>query len=508
MSDTKKRVEQIVAELNQPINRQEQLAKKTNGQTIANQLLGRNVLKELSGNTPKPQPAQRAQATSNPGLNVTVNPDVERVIHQNNHLYMTTYYRDIPVGIPVIGHAARIVKKVIRRSLFYLIQPTVDEQNRFNASVVQSLNGILNEEIINKNFIRQYGQSIQQLQHMEQQIENQMHDLSAEVGENHQEIADVKKQLDISKEQTQKKIDDMEDAFAKMKAQLEQAEEEKRSFMEKADEIMETQNRRIYAQNQTLLSLQDMLLKMKFQGTMVAEPQKDDEIEAKTNTYEDIDYRLFEEHFRGTEEEIMERQSMYVPYFQGHRNVLDLGCGRGEFLKLMKKHGISAKGVDLYQEFAQMGCQNGLEVEYGDAIDYLINQEDGSLGGIFSAQLVEHLSVKQINTICVQAYKKLKEGACIVLETPNPCCLSIYTNAFYIDPSHTRPVHPETLKYFLENAGFKRVEVVFTECSKINYQLPMLNVAGAANLSEFNDGINFLSNLIFGSQDYAIVAYK
>lgn len=227
-----------------------------------------------------------------------------------------------------------------------------------------------------------------------------------------------------------------------------------------------------------------------------------------SNSYEKINYASFESYFRGNEEDIKKAQSSYIPYFEGKQNVLDLGCGRGEFLQLLKENNISAIGVDSFGEFVQKCKSSGLEVIQGDAIDYIKQVAEKTLGGIFASQLVEHLSIQQLVELCNEAYKKLEDGGCIVLETPNPTCLSIYTNAFYIDPSHVKPVHPKLLEFLLREAGFKKIEVVYTESSKIGYRLPLLDMKEAVNISEFNDGINLLSDVIFGSQDYAIIATK
>ena len=150
----------------------------------------------------------------------------------------------------------------------------------------------------------------------------------------------------------------------------------------------------------------------------------------------------------------------------------------------------------------------GLNAVHDDGLHYLKALKDETIGGIFAAQLVEHLKIDDIISLCTLSFLKLKPGSCLILETPNPTSLSIYTNAFYIDPSHVKPVHPKMLKYFLEKAGFQDIEIIFTESSKIDYKLPLINGNGIENLEEFNNGVNLLSDLIFGSQDYAIIARK
>lgn len=227
----------------------------------------------------------------------------------------------------------------------------------------------------------------------------------------------------------------------------------------------------------------------------------------ESSDYESIDYFDFENHFRGSIESIKNAQRSYLKYFADKKHVLDIGCGRGEFLSLLKECGVFAEGVDVYQPYADYCNMKGLKAECADGIEFLADSHD-EIDGIFVGQVVEHLETGQIIRLCEKAWEKLPEGGCIVIETPNPTSLAIYTNAFYIDPSHVKPVHPLTMKYYLEKAGFKNIKIIYTESSRPPYSIPELKCTAAENADEFNAAMKTVSDIIFGSQDYAIAAVK
>lgn len=489
MFGTQKQVEEIVNNLEQPVENDVSIGK--NGQEIANQLLGRDALKGIEDN----KPAGKQD-------------DLQAIISKNNQIYEIHYYRDLVSSIPVLGKIIIILKKVVRRILFFLIQPMVDEQNAFNASVTQSLNGLNNEVQTNIGNLYQRELEIKSLQTelgTLYSLVNEQKVLILEQGkmalEQEKKVLEQEKRLD--------EVKDKLDACEKALAESEKLRGQNEVMIQKLNGITMLQSAQIKKlQENPEKSNGGVLGAIKNTIQNVAELAESAMTENVDTVYDTIDYGAFENAFRGTQEQIRKAQEEYIPYFSGKDNVLDMGSGRGEFLELLRENGISAHGVDLYEGFVELCKEKGLDAVHGDAIEHLLKQEDNSLGGIFGAQLVEHLSPEQIVTICNAAYDKLQEGSCIILETPNPRCLSVYTNAFYIDPSHIKPVHPDTLKYYMEQAGFKDVQILYTESSKVPYELPLLNAQNVENLEEFNSGMNLLSDLIFGSQDYAVIARK
>jgi O-antigen chain-terminating methyltransferase len=182
-----------------------------------------------------------------------------------------------------------------------------------------------------------------------------------------------------------------------------------------------------------------------------------------------IDWLAFAERFRGSREYVKERQRVYLPRFQGCQAVLDLGCGRGEFLELLKEAGVPARGIDQQEEAVALCRRHGLEAERAEIFSYLAELPEGPLDGIFSAQLVEHLPPARVPELIRLCAAGLRRGGLLALETPNPESLAIFATHFYLDPTHQRPVPPALLVFYLEEAGFGGLEVERFEPDGLDY---------------------------------------
>lgn len=223
-----------------------------------------------------------------------------------------------------------------------------------------------------------------------------------------------------------------------------------------------------------------------------------------------FDYPHFEERFRGTEKEIREKQLTYVPFFRERAPVLDLACGRGEFLRLLREHGIEARGVDLDPDMVGRCREQGLEVASGDAFAHLENLGDESLGGIFSAQFIEHLPTAEYVRLIRLAYQKLRPGGALVLETQNPECLAIYSQSFFVDPTHVRPIPAAQLRFWMEEAGFRGLATHYVSPLAPRLpQLPLLEpVPGNEDIERWNREAERFNKTYFGYQDYAVLGIK
>ena len=216
-------------------------------------------------------------------------------------------------------------------------------------------------------------------------------------------------------------------------------------------------------------------------------------------------YVTFEDKFRGTREEIKERLAVYLPYLENagagtdQRPVLDIGSGRGEWLELLRDNSLVAKGVDINETLAGQCRERGLTVEIKDAFTYLQSLPDGSLGAVTGFHIIEHLPMETLLELYAEACRVLASGGVAIFETPNPQNLLVGACNFYADPTHKRPLYPETQQFFLEYRGFSKVELKYLHPHDAGARLPEEEAPELA--ARLND-------LLSCARDYAVIGYK
>jgi len=221
-------------------------------------------------------------------------------------------------------------------------------------------------------------------------------------------------------------------------------------------------------------------------------------------------YLGFENAFRGSEDEIRKRMVDYLPRFEHRSDVLDIGCGRGEFLTMLKERGVAARGVDLNHEMVETARSRGLDVTEADALSFLRAQPDGSLGGIFGAQVAEHLEPSYLMALLEASLHTLRPGGLIVLETINPACWAAFFDSYLRDLTHVRALHPDTLQYLVRASGFHDVAIEFRSPVPATAQLGAVPLTPAlpphlADLVEtFNANVEKLNARLFTHLDYAV----
>ncbi|MCC7126739.1 MAG: class I SAM-dependent methyltransferase, partial [Acidobacteria bacterium] len=232
-------------------------------------------------------------------------------------------------------------------------------------------------------------------------------------------------------------------------------------------------------------------------------------------------YVAFEDRFRGDQSAIRERQADYAKLFVQRQDVLDIGCGRGEFLHLLRERGVRARGVDLNHEMVALCTAAGLNVTEQDALGYLRDRDDDELGGLLALQVVEHLQPDYLLALLDEAFRVLSPGSPLVLETINVASWSAFFTSYIRDLTHVRPVHPDTLRFLVEASGFLDVEIQFRAVLPESEQLavaPASTRYADQNLAEgrgltaladtFDRNMARLNAQLYAPLDYAVIAWK
>ena len=171
-------------------------------------------------------------------------------------------------------------------------------------------------------------------------------------------------------------------------------------------------------------------------------------------------YAAFEDIFRGPQDFIRERMRPYLDLVRTHEPIIDVGCGRGEFLDLLAAEEIHATGVDLDEGMVAICRAKGHEVAVADALDYLRELDDGSIGTVFSAQFIEHLSSADIVEYVRAAQRVLRSDGIFIAETVNPHSIQAF-KTFWTDLTHKAPIFPEVAVALCRQAKFERALVIF-----------------------------------------------
>jgi SAM-dependent methyltransferase len=190
-------------------------------------------------------------------------------------------------------------------------------------------------------------------------------------------------------------------------------------------------------------------------------------------------------------------------------------------LAALQSSGVRARGVDSNEAMVAVARERGLDATQGDALGYLAALPDESIGGLIATQVVEHLEPSYLNRLLDASARRLRPGAPIVLETINPACWFAFFSSYIRDPTHVRPVHPETLQYLLRASGFERVEIRYRSPLPDHVKLKTIDGEDVVRWSSdpstqvvatlaqtINANAVTLNKLLFGYMDYAVIGYR
>jgi SAM-dependent methyltransferase len=213
-------------------------------------------------------------------------------------------------------------------------------------------------------------------------------------------------------------------------------------------------------------------------------------------------YFNFENRFRGSKKEIKARVAFYLPFIRkaragsARRPILDLGCGRGEWLELLKEEKLVSRGVDLNTTMIAHCKAHRLKAQLGDAVEHLRSLRANSHGAITGFHIIEHLPFEILMDLFGEARRVLQPGGVAIFESPNCKNLVVGASNFNIDPTHRNPVFPETAEFMLASHGFEEI--------RIEYLSPVSDIKFNGSTPE----LAIIKDFLFGPQDFGIVAHK
>lgn len=214
----------------------------------------------------------------------------------------------------------------------------------------------------------------------------------------------------------------------------------------------------------------------------------------------DAMYVAFEDQFRGTRKDIKQRQEVYIPTIKkaltatANALVLDMGCGRGEWLELLQEQDICAQGIDLNSIMITECETRGLKAKEADIFDYLRQLNTASVSAVTGFHIIEHLTFKVMIAFLDECLRVLKPGGVIIFETPNPENLLVGACHFYTDPSHHNPLVPETMRFIIEQRGFEKIEIK--------------RLHKYSDFYEVSTEDKFLKTHFYNEMDFAIIGHK
>jgi SAM-dependent methyltransferase len=291
----------------------------------------------------------------------------------------------------------------------------------------------------------------------------------------------------------------LESAVQEQADALQQLAEEQRLKEEELEKRWEAAEERHQLLRREVLENGQRLVRLLSQGTPAAWPSNGCPTDALGE--EDLEplYAALENEVRGTRGEAQKRWKAYLPLIPREGPVLDLGCGRGEWLELLRQEGIAAHGVDSNRLMVAECRERHLTAERAEALEYLAQVPDGSLGAVTVLRVLERLAFPQLVRLLDEVARVLRPGGTAIFEAPNPDNILVACRDFYKDPVRRHPIPSEVLRFLVEARGLIPAQVLFLNSLDAPGRLPEED--GSAVTRRFN-------RYFYGPRDYAIVAHR
>jgi 2-polyprenyl-3-methyl-5-hydroxy-6-metoxy-1,4-benzoquinol methylase len=406
-----------------------------------------------------------------------------------------------------------------RQRLEHRLEQSIEEAARQNDLLVQ-LRQDLSERLADqtRNAAARFAEMTSLLELRGNELKLQLTArMDEENGQRGQQISTLGQQISEATSRWQQTLEGFETrlqqwgmALRLKEAQLNQADSSQREQSELTAKNLKREIDRVFEKQQQVST--ELVLQGERLVTLLAEARKRlpapfDEAQLRAIASEedhklDAFYASFDEQFRGSREEIMQRLKVYLPIIK-HEGIgtelmplLDVGCGRGEWLELLREEHFHAGGVDSNRILVEWCRDRGLEVAEDDLIDALHQLPDESLGAVTGFHIIEHLPIETLVEFLNQAVRVLKPGGAVIFETPNPQNVLVGSCNFYFDPTHRNPLPSQVTKFLLESRGFVRVEIL------------NLNPSDDTPVDETSELARRFNKYFYGPMDYAVVGFR
>jgi O-antigen chain-terminating methyltransferase len=276
-------------------------------------------------------------------------------------------------------------------------------------------------------------------------------------------------------------------------------------FESRANVEVDSERRRIAEVLARMAEVDHFLTEVKRSYPELAKPEQ----LVKLSTGFDAVSRAHAMRFRGSFEEVKERVSVYVPELKSVAElgpVLDVGCGGGELLSVLKENDINAYGIEILDSAVEECVAAGLDARVDDALHHLASVPKGSLGAVTAIHVVEHLGINTLIEMIDLALRALKPGGMIIFETPNPGNVMVGADSFYIDPTHDHPIPSALLEFLVSIRGFTDARVMPLKRAPNLFTDVMPTEGFWAN--DVSRVAQHVSNVFLGAEDYAVIARR
>lgn len=362
-----------------------------------------------------------------------------------------------------------------------------------------------------KGLVEQVGNHTRQLESLPI-LQSQMHDANRQIGDLHAALGPIQSRLSVL-QHLEERIRDFENKIQRLPV-IEAIGTQNASSLEESRAALRALDPRLAQLQEYLPKLMMTIVNQERRlGKLLEEarsrlPKPFDQqqlhvLADELTAMDDQLYVAFEDRFRGSREDIKERVKIYLPIIQKANagtkkcSVLDVGCGRGEWLELLKENNLVGYGVDLNKSMVEYCQAAGLKVSHGDVLAYLRKVDDASLGAVTGFHIIEHLPFGVWVRLFDEAFRVLKPGGVLIFETPNPENVQVGSNSFYYDPTHLNPLPLHLVKFVAEYRGFSQTEV-----------LRLHPFDDAVLLHDAGETATRLNALFYGPQDYAVIGWK